>query len=261
MRPLADRRILITRAPHQAPELAERLSALGAVPVFLPTIEIAAPSSYDALDKAIRELDAFDLIAFTSANAVGAFRERARLLGVAPAPRRIAVVGPATARAVEAMGLGVDAMPAVYTAEALGVKLAPEVRGRRVLLVLAEDAPRVLRAAMEASGAEVTVAEAYSNRIPEGALEKAAELFAEGARYPDAVTFTSASTAGNLVAVLAAAGLKLPDQVVRASIGPITSRALRELGLAAHVEAAEATIAGLVDALAGYFRNRFDGGP
>jgi uroporphyrinogen-III synthase len=246
---------VVTRAPHQASELAERLRELGAAPVSLPTIEIATPRSYAALDAAIEELERFDLVVFTSANAVEALGRRAEARGAELAARRVAVVGPATARAVEAIGLRVDAMPTVYTAEALAAMLGPEVRGLRVLLVLAEDAPRVLRAALEASGAAVTVAAAYSNRIPEGALEKAAELFAVGARYPDAVTFTSASTAGNLVAVLAAAGLKLPEVVVRASIGPITSRALRELGLPAHVEAAEATIPALVEALAGHFQS------
>jgi uroporphyrinogen-III synthase len=230
---------------------------MGAEPVFLPTIEITVPRSYAGLDAALGEIERFELVVFTSANAVEALARRVGAVGAELvrrlAARRVAVVGPATARAVEAMGLRVDAMPAVYTAEALAAMLAPEVRGRRVLLVQVEDAPRVLRAALEASGAAVTVAAAYSNRIPEGALA-AAGLFAEGARYPDAVTFTSASTAGNLVALLAAAGLKLPEGVVRASIGPITSRALRELGLPAHLEAAEATIAGLADALARYFK-------
>jgi uroporphyrinogen-III synthase len=253
MRPLADRRILITRAPHQASELAERLGGLGATPIFIPTIEIAPPSSYDALDRAMSELEAFDLIAFTSANAVDAFQLRCELRDVAAAPRRIAVVGPATARAVEAIGLGVDVMPAIYTAEALAARLAPEVRGRRVLLVLAEDAPRILRAALEASGAAVTVAAAYSNRIPVASLEAVAALFADAAGYPDAVTFTSASTAVNLAALLEAARLILPDAVIRASIGPVTSGTLRELGLPPHIEAAQATIPALVEALADHF--------
>jgi uroporphyrinogen-III synthase len=74
--------------------------------------------------------------------------------------------------------------------------------------------------------------------------------------YPDAVTFTSASTAGNLVALLTEAGVKLPGEVVRASIGPITSRALRELGLTPQVEAAEPTVAALVQALADYLQSR-----
>jgi uroporphyrinogen-III synthase len=248
--PLAGKRILITRAPHQASELADGVRALGAAPILIPTIEIGPPASYAALDAALVALAEFDLVTFTSANAVRAFRERGEVLGVAPVPKRIAVVGPATARAVESMGLRVDVAPPTFTAESLAETLLPEVQGRRVLLVLAEQAPATLESALVAGGAQVTVAAAYCNRIPASSLSAITALFAERANYPDAVTFTSASTAANLVALLEAASLTLPGSVLRASIGPITSRALRDLGLAPHIEAVESTISGLVDALA-----------
>ncbi len=221
---------------------------------MVPTIEIGPPSSFAALDAALAALAEFDLTAFTSANAVEAFHRRAVELGIAVVPRRIAVVGPATARVLSSVGLRADVMPATFTAEALGETLAPEAANRRVLLVLGEDAPGTLRAALEAAGAEVTVAAAYRNRIPEASLAAVTSLFADPPEYPDAVTFTSASTAGNLVALLAAAGLKLPDEVVRASIGPITSRALGELGLPPHLEAIESTIPALVNVIANHFR-------
>jgi uroporphyrinogen-III synthase len=250
--PLAGKRILITRAPHQASELADRLSGLGATPILIPTIEIGPPTSFAALDAALASLSDFDLVAFTSANAVHAFRERAEVLGLRPAPNRIAVVGPATARAVESMGLRVDVAPTTFTAESLAQTLLPEAPGRRMLLVLAEQAPATLETALIAGGAHVTVAAAYCNRIPTTSLSAVTALFAEPANYPDAVTFTSASTAGNLMALLEAAGLTLPATVIRASIGPITSRALRDLGLPPHLEAAESTISGLVTALAAH---------
>lgn len=253
MQPLAGRRVLITRAPRQASELADRLRELGATPIVIPTIEIAPPSSFVALDAALASLSGFDLIAFTSGNAVEAFHERARLLGIAVAPRRIAVVGPATARALEAIGLRADAMPATYTAEAMGEMLAPEASGLHILLLLAEDAPSILRDALATAGADVTVAAAYRNRIPEASLAAVTSLFGKPSSQPDAVTFTSASTATNLVAMLDTAGLTLPAEVTRASIGPITSRTLRELGLPPHIEAAESTIPALAAALAAHF--------
>jgi uroporphyrinogen-III synthase len=247
--PLAGRRVLITRAPHQASELAERLRQLGAETILIPTIEIVPPASFAALDEALKRLASFDWLVLTSANAVRALRERADELGVSATPRRIAVVGPATARAVEEIGWRVDAMAAVYTAEALAETLLPEARGRRMLLVLAEGAPQVLENALTSGGAEVVVAAAYANRIPSGSLVAMKQLFADGATIPDAVTFTSASTAGHLVALLEAAGLTLPESVARISIGPITSLALGRLRLAAHAEAAEPTIDALVDAV------------
>jgi uroporphyrinogen-III synthase len=252
--PLAERRVLITRAPHQASELADRLSALGAIPVLIPTIEIGPPASFEALDAAVAALASFDLVAFTSTNAVRAFQERAAAMGIAPLAKRIAVVGPATASAVETLGLRVDVMPSVFTGEALGQALLPEVRGERVLLVLAEYAPGILESVLKGGGAAVTVAAAYKNRIPGTSLSAVKSLFAERAGYPDAVTFTSASTAKNLAALLEAGGLTLPDTVMRASIGPITSRALVELGLPPHIEASEPTIPALVEAVAWHLR-------
>jgi uroporphyrinogen-III synthase len=247
--PLAGRRVLITRAPHQASELAERLRGLGAETILIPTIEIVPPGSFAALDEALGGLESFDWLVLTSANAVRAFGERVDELAVRVTPRRIAVVGPATARAVEAIGLRVDTMPKIYTAEALAETLLPEVRGRRMLLVLAEGAPQVLENALTAGGAQVMTAAAYANRIPDGSLAAMKELFEGGGTMLDAVTFTSASTAGHLVALLEAAGLRLPESVARVSIGPVTSLALGRLGLAAHVEAAEPTIDALVAAV------------
>lgn len=252
--PLAGKRILITRAPHQASELADRLRALGAYPVLVPTIEIAEPTSFAALDSALTSLSTFDLVAFTSANAVHAFRQRAEQLGLTPAPNRIAAVGPATARALESASLNADILPPIFTAESLAQTLLPEACGRRILLVLAEEAPPTLRDALVLAGAEVSVAAAYRNRIPEASLAMVTSLFAKSSNYPDAVTFTSASTAANLVALLEAASLTLPGTVVRASIGPITSRALADLGLTPHLQAVESTIPALVTALEEHFR-------
>lgn len=251
--PLAHRRILVTRAPQQASQLADRLRALGATPVLIPTIEIAPPSSFAALDAALASLSSFDVVIFTSANAVDSFHRRAELLGIAAAPGRIAAVGPSTARVLESFGLHASIVPTTFTAKSLAETLCTEAPGKRFLLVLAEAAPTTLRDGLEAAGGRVTVAAAYSNRIPDSSLEAVTSLFATPAGYPDAVTFTSASTAQNLAALLEAAGLALPAAVTRASIGPITSRALATLGLPPHIQAAEFTIDGLIAALTAHF--------
>ncbi|HEV2618447.1 MAG TPA: uroporphyrinogen-III synthase [Acidobacteriaceae bacterium] len=244
--PLAGRRVLITRAPHQALELDERLQALGAETILIPTIEIVPPTSFAALDEALARIATFDWLVLTSANGMRAFAGRAMELKLSARPKRIAVVGPATARTAESIGLRVHTMPRVHTAEALAERLLPEARGQRFLLVLAEGAPRTLEATLTAGGAQVFTAAAYANRIPQASLHAIKKLFAKGARAPDAVTFTSASTASHLAALLEAAEVKLPESVARISIGPITSAALRRLGIPPHAEAAEATI----DALA-----------
>ena len=111
MLPLANRRILITRAKGQASGLATQLEALGATPILIPTIEIAPPGSYCAMDAALASIRSFDWLIFTSANAVQSFVDRARLLKLDPQARRTAAIGSATAKAIVEAGMTVDLVP------------------------------------------------------------------------------------------------------------------------------------------------------
>jgi uroporphyrinogen-III synthase len=262
VQPLAHRRILITRTRQQASELAAQLEALGAEILLIPTIELAPPSSYTALDAALASLPSFDWLLFTSANAVHAFHERAQLKQFNPAPPRIAAIGPATAKAVESIGLHVDLIPAKYVAESLAESLLLHAAGSSFLLVRAEEARDLLPDSLTAAGAQVTIAPAYRNLTPSDAIPALERLFASGgvppaeSVAPGIITFTSSSTARNLIALLDAADLQLPPDIVLASIGPITSATLRELGYVPALEAAEPTIPALVAAIVAYERHR-----
>ncbi len=247
---LQDKRILITRTRRQASDLAVQLEALGAIPILIPTIEIVPPETYAALDTALAQLETFDWLVFTSANAVEVFhqrRDRSRT------PRRIAVIGPATAKAVQGIDLPVDLIPPQYIAESLAEALTPEAPGKRILLIRAAEARDILPEALAAAGATVTIADAYRNQIPADSIAALRRLFDSPASYPDVITFTSASTARNLVALLDAAGVDLPASIALVSIGPITSRALRDLALEPGIEAAESTLPALVKAVEKYF--------
>ncbi len=250
MPPLSQRRILVTRTRQQASELAARLESLGAHAVLVPTIEIVPPESYAPLDAALDKLSSFDWLLFTSANAVEVFNHR---WNRASAPPRIAVIGPATARAVEALGLRADLVPERYVAESLAAELEPYAAKSHMLLIRAAEARDILPETLRAAGALLTVAEAYRNQIPSGSIAALQTLFVSSGKVPDAVTFTSASTARNLFTLLEAADLKLPEKILRASIGPITSQTLRELGHPPHIEAADHTIPALVQAIASHF--------
>ncbi len=259
---LAGRRVLTTRMRGQASGLVALLEEQGAVAIQIPTIELVAPESWCGLDAALASIRSYDWLLFTSANAVYAYVERARVLGVMPQARRVAVIGPATARAVRESGLAaeVDLMAERYVAEGLAEALAPHARGASMLLVRAAEARDVLPEALVAAGAEVTIAAAYRTVVPAGSGELLRELFLESP--PDAITFTSASTVRNMEGLMAEAGVGMPEGVVLASIGPITSGALREMGMRVTVEAGEATMERLVGALVEYFgcgEKRFGG--
>ncbi len=249
VQPLTNKRILITRTRHQASELATQLEALGATTILVPTIEIAAPSSFAALDAALTCLRTYDWLLFTSANAVEAFHRRAQFLHLTQLPKHIAVIGPATLNAANAIGLTVDLLPPQYIAESLAEALLPEAAGKSFLLVRAAEARETLPQTLTAAGATVTIAEAYRNQLPPESIPALQALFASPENYPDAITFTSASTARNLCALLEAANLSLPPDITLASIGPITSEALRDLGHSPTIEAREPTIPALVESL------------
>jgi uroporphyrinogen-III synthase len=252
------RRVLITRSPHQASALAEVLRSSGLEPVLIPTIEFAEPTTFAPLDSALSHLDRFHWLLFTSANAVEAFHTRIETssypLSLVPCPCRIAAIGPATAKALQAIGLTPTLIPPTAVAESLATALLPHAlqpdgSPTRFLLVRAEQARDVLPGALRAAGAEVTIAPAYRTVIPQESIPAIRDLFAEPQKYPDAITFTSSSTATNLLALLEAAKLTLPPEIPRVSIGPITSQTLRELGLPPHTEAAEPTIPALASAV------------
>ena len=249
MLPLANKRILITRTRHQASELPIQFETLGATPILIPTIEIAPPTSFAALDAALTCLRTYDWLIFTSANAVEAFHRRAQFLHLTQLPRHIAAIGPATLRAANQIGLTVDLIPPHYIAESLADSLLPEAPGKSFLLVRAAEARDTVPEALTAAGATVTIAEAYRNQIPADSIPELQQLFASPAHYPDAITFTSASTVRNLFNLLDAATISLAPNITLASIGPITSETLRNLGHPPTIEAAEPTISALIQSL------------
>jgi uroporphyrinogen-III synthase len=249
MQPLTNKRILITRTRHQASDLAVQLEVLGATPILIPTIEIVPPASFAALDAALTCLRTYDWLIFTSPNAVEAFHRRAQFLHLTQLPKHIAAIGPATLSAANAVGLTIDLIPPHYFAESLAEALLPEAPGKSFLLLRAAEARDILPKTLTAAGATVTIAEAYRNQLPPDSIPAIQHVFATPENYPDAITFTSASTARNLCALLEAANLTLPPDITLASIGPITSETLRDLGHPPTIEAAEPTIPSLVQSL------------
>ncbi len=252
-KPLFGRRVVVTRARAQAGELSRELEALGAEVFEFPTIEIKPPGDFGPLDDAIRGLDSFDWIVFTSANGVAAFLERLRChhgldLRAVPRTAKLAAIGPATAEALKRAGLNVDAVPKEYRAEALLEEVAGEpLAGRRVLIPRAKVAREVLPDKLREAGAEVVVASAYES-VPSGeGGERLRGLLRSG--EVDCVTFTASSTVENFVRAFGeeAAGLLAKTRV--ACIGPITADTARKRDIRVDAEAAEYTIPGLVEAV------------
>jgi len=251
--PLSGWRILTTRASKQSNGLAAPLREMGAEVVEIPTIEIKPPSSYKALDAALKNISKYDWLILTSVNGVEALFVRLKKLRIAPeklAHLQVAAIGPATQREIEKQGLKVAVTPERYVAEAVVEALKGKTKGKRVLLVRAKVARDVLPIELRKAGAKVDVAEAYETHVPKGAKAKLNRLFSNDTSRPDIVTFTSSSTATNFLALLEKDHWHGLREIWLASIGPVTSDTLRQAGFKPNIEALEYTMEGLALAIA-----------
>ncbi len=257
MKALTGRRILITRARHQAESLAAALDAEGAEVLAVPAIQIIPPDSYAALDAALSDAARYQWLILTSVNGVAVLAERMELLTLKRDVLRhlkIVAIGPATARALEAHGLHVDLIPRQYVAESLVEALREQVAGRNVLLVRAKVARDVIPLELKKAGASVHVVDAYQTVVPAESCAALREIFSAPDNLPDAIAFTSSSTVTNFFRLLHQAGFSsLPTKVAAVSIGPVTSQTLREHGVGSAAQASEYTIPGLVAALCQWF--------
>ncbi|HEY3704086.1 MAG TPA: uroporphyrinogen-III synthase [Terracidiphilus sp.] len=246
--PLEGRRILVTRARHQAGKLSEGLRALGAEPVEVPVLEIQPPVSYDPLDTALRNITSYDWLILTSANTVRVLHERAGILGTSLHGPKFAVIGPATGAEAEKLGCTIRLTAKGYIAEELAAALAPHILGKRILLARAAIARDIIPDMLGQHGATIDVVDAYRNGVP----ADAADLLRQAtAQLLDAACFTSSSTATHLSQAAAEAGIAFPLPEVKAvSIGPITTQTLRELDWPPAAEADPHDVAGLIAAVA-----------
>lgn len=251
-RPLFGKTLVVTRARRQASELAKVLEQLGAAVIQCPTIRTESLAHTPAMRDAVGRLGEMDWVIFTSPNAVEAVFEtltEQEKDARAFAKARIAAIGPATAARLRDFGVRADLTPEAYVAESLleSIHKIGSVAGCRFLLPRSDRARSALSDGLRASGAEVIEVDAYrtieETCMPDGLLERL------GAGRIDMVLFTSSSTVHGFVnAIPETQRAALLPTIPAASIGPITSAALREAGIPVRAIADPFTIPGLVEA-------------
>jgi uroporphyrinogen-III synthase len=279
--PLSGVRVLVGRARHQAGALSSELRKLGADIIEIPFIEIRKPRSFKLLDSALENLATYDWLILTSVNGVEAMWQRMEKLELPeqikhrkghdasrPGPLaqpwksgplgpriglHIAAIGPATKKAIEQRGIKVDVVPREYVAESVVHGLKNKVKEKRVLLVRAKVARDVIPRELRKAGAHVDVVEAYETVVPRRSRRRLQAVLNDPKRRPQVVTFTSSSTAKNFAELLGAKSTikrrMALSGILMASIGPVTSSTLRELGLPVDIAAKEFTIPGLLKAI------------
>ena len=255
-RPLLGKRILVTRAREQARDFVELLEAQGAEVVQFPLIEFTPPETWAPLDKAIKRLETYRWVIFTSANGVAAFflrlgalRQDARRLGVA----KICAIGPATAEALERHSIIPNVVPKEFRAEGIIEAFKQyDLRGARILLPRAEVARDLLPKELEQLGATVEVVPAYRTVRADADQEMLKQLLQD--RKIDLITFTSSSTVTAFMELLGTENLKALLEGVRiACIGPITATTAEGFGVTVDIQPKQYTIPALAEAVLHYY--------
>ena len=249
--PLFGKKILVTRAKGKASILSDKLKKLGAETFEMPVIEILPPKTWKPMDDCIASLSRYDWLIFTSAYGANFFLNRlyekhdkdTRALGGV----RIACVGPETAKILRPYGLRPDLIPDQYETKNLAQSLSKKIGsllGKKILLVRADIAPKALEEDLKKMGAipfAVTGYRTVRPKIQTGILRE---------MTPDYVTFTSSSTANNFIqGVGAPKAKKILSKTFVASIGPVTSKSLRQNKVRVDCEARQFHLDGLVEAI------------
>ena len=223
--PLTGWRVAITRPWPAGSALRESLVALGAECLVTPLLEVAPPDDTEALRAALRRIDEYDWIVFTSANAVRAVVSvlDRPLRGQARTKPRVAAVGRATAAALAASGNPVDFVPDRFDGETLAASLELTL-GMQILLPRSAIATETVAHALAARGSRVDAVIAYNVEVGRGSelLETAL-----GARAVDCLTVFSPSAVRVLSWVTAAVPGPVPPVV---AVGPVTAKAATEAG-------------------------------
>lgn len=250
-KPLWGKRILVTRAAHQIPEFRALLEEQGASTIDLPMIEIV-PANPDGF-KSHMEDQSFDWVIFTSANGVEQFLNRLKELEMdirVLKKARICAIGPKTTDRLKAAQLKVDLVPEKeFRAEGIlqAFKEWGSVLDKKIVLIRAEEGRDVLPERLKEMGAEVEQISIYHTepvKHPASIVRQVKKELTQGKVH--AVTFTSPSSVNSFLKSFRRDYLK---KTKVASLGPVTSAALKEAGVKVRLEASPYTIEGLVEAL------------
>ncbi|HEX9163378.1 MAG TPA: uroporphyrinogen-III C-methyltransferase [Thermoanaerobaculia bacterium] len=248
-KPLFGKRVVVTRAREQASQLVQLLTDAGANVLQFPTIQTAAPESFDSLDRVIG--GKYDLIVFTSVNGVRSYFDRLMEKGKdarSLAGTRIAAVGDTTAADLRVRGIVPDLVPDKFQSIALLPLLGNDQRGVRTAVIRAAEGSDDLIDELRRRGGEVDLGVAYRTVAVDEDLASVRELIANDAI--DIVTFTSGSTVSNFFDMLTPDERKrLLNRALVASIGPVTSEAIRRYGRGPDAESKSASIQALCDAV------------
>jgi uroporphyrinogen III methyltransferase/synthase len=248
--PLFGKTVVITRDAEGGAEFAEKIAGRMAVTIEIPVTKIKTLTDSGDFIKTLARIHAYDWIIFTSCNGVETFfaamaklGKDARVFGSA----QIAAIGVRTAETLARFGIKADFVPSAFTSNDLAMGLIDftSLRGKKVLLLRSQIASDDLPQLLEAAGASVDNVPVYTHE------KNLCDMKLLSERPIHWLTFASPFAATCFFEQVSVDFVKSKDAKV-ASIGPVTSKKLAELGVKVDIEASEHTFDGLLAAIEQY---------
>jgi uroporphyrinogen III methyltransferase/synthase len=250
-RPLFGRNIVMTRDVAGNADFAAKIIQRGGNPLEFETIQIKSLTDSNGFLRMLTKIGQYDWVVFTSGNGVAMFFDAlqnmdkdARVFGSA----RIAAIGSRTAEQLGRFGIKADFVPDVFTGKELGRQLIgfANLRDKKVLLLRSELASSELVEILTEAGAQVDNIAIYTAVTAKSDPARLSDRISKGTI--DWLTFASPSSVDGFFEQIGGEVVNSGNVRV-ASIGPVTSKRLKELGIKEDVTAEEHTLDGLLDAI------------
>lgn len=244
-KPLSGKSVLVTGTTSMVERLSPILKKEGAEAISFSLIRTER-MRLPELDVALKEIDKYNWIVFTSANGVECFFEEMQELrkDIRDLSHiRFAVIGDGTRKALEAHSIFCDFIPTAYSSKDMAEAMIPHIKkDENVLLLRAEEANRVLPDALEEAGISHTCISLYHTVVDTRKAEELNRLI----KMVDYVTFASSSAVRAFVSMVDDLD-EVKGKYI--SIGPVTTKTAQENGLSIAKTAVVYTARGMVETM------------
>ncbi|MCW4048118.1 MAG: uroporphyrinogen-III synthase [Candidatus Bathyarchaeota archaeon] len=260
---LSGKVVAILRPSHQSMETAEHIEKLEGIPYMIPILEITTPVDKKELHGFIDTIidEAINTLIFLSVNSVHILFEEAQNLDLlsnlldSVNRMKVIAIGTKTQQVLREQGIVYVTIPDRHTTDGVIECLGEDLTNSIIGIPRSSKADNELVAFLTEKGAKVHEVIAYISKAPEDTSKVKPFIDDLKAGKIDAVTFTSASTAINLITLTEKLGLvdelrKSLDQVLVAAIGPKTEGTLTDLGFRVDVVPKIYSIEAMISALA-----------
>jgi len=260
-RALENKTIVITRPLDSAESLKSKIEQAGGAVIIFPTIKIVPTENWDACDLAIKNMERFDWIVFSSQNSVNYFLQRLSFHKKKIRNQKIGVIGAKTAEIVSSHDLPLNLLPEKYSAAGFLEQLGQlNLRSKKFLLPVSDIAREELICGLKGLGHRATPVEVYRT-VTNYEIQKEELQKKIGTNGIDCITFFSPSAFSSFLEIMKEETLALIQykNIALAAIGGTTAAAMKEKGFNPHIIAEKSSDNHMLKAINVYFSQIRDG--